>query len=123
MKLLLDQGMSASAAAILRGEGVDIVHTEDVGLSAAEDDEIIEWCRNEGRTIFTLDSDFHQLLALSKARSQSVVRIRMEGLRSRGLAELVQRILRETGDDLINGAAVTVTDSRTRIHRLPIARK
>lgn len=122
MKLLLDQGMSADAAEILRKEGVDAVHARDVELATAEDGEILEWCCDEGRTLIALDSDFHRLLALSGARAPSVVRIRIEGLRDRALAELVQRVLREAGDELTRGAAVSVTEAGIRVRPLPIVK-
>jgi predicted nuclease of predicted toxin-antitoxin system len=45
MKLLLDQNLSAGAAGILRHGGLDVVHAREVGLAAAEDTEILAWCR------------------------------------------------------------------------------
>jgi len=120
MKLLLDQGTSAGAAEILRAEGIDTLHTREVGLSRAEDADILEWCRRENRTIITLDADFHALLALSGAREPSVVRIRIEGLRDRALADLIRRVIDSVGAALMRGSAVTVKPSSIRLHALPL---
>ena len=121
MKLLLDQNCSADAAVILRSTGMDAVHARDVGLATAEDEAILEWCRVEGRIIVTLDADFHALLALAGARTPSVIRIRIEGLRDEALAALIVRVIGATDADLQRGSAVTVTVTSIRVHALPLA--
>ena len=67
MKLLLDQGLPRSSAELLRQEGLDAVHTGECGLSEASDDAILAAGRAQGRTVVTLDSDFHTILALEEA--------------------------------------------------------
>ena len=42
MKLLLDQGLPRSAAALLRNAGFDTVHTGEIGLARAEDAVILD---------------------------------------------------------------------------------
>ena len=42
MKLLLDQGLPLSAAALLRDAGIDTIHVGEIGMSEAEDAEIIQ---------------------------------------------------------------------------------
>ncbi|MFB2897539.1 DUF5615 family PIN-like protein [Aerosakkonemataceae cyanobacterium BLCC-F50] len=53
MKLLLDQGLPLSAAALLRDVGIDTIHVGEIALSAAEDAEIIQKAREEERVIVT----------------------------------------------------------------------
>lgn len=120
MKVLLDQNLSAGAAGILRGDGLDVVHAREVGLATAEDTEILSWCREQGRIAITLDADFHAYLALSDARSPSVIRIRIEGLRDAELAVLIHRVLNLLAEDLLRGVAVTVTPSSIRLRTLPL---
>jgi predicted nuclease of predicted toxin-antitoxin system len=121
MKLLLDLGTPRSAAAILRNAGLDTVHTGEVGLAQAEDTEIIRQADEQDRIVVTLDADFHALLALAQAKKPSVIRFRVEGLRADEFVELLQKVLPQCEDDLNAGAMVSVTDSRIRIRRLPIA--
>lgn len=78
MKLLLDQGLTLSAAALLRDAGIDTIHVRDIGMPETEDAEIIQRARDEKRAVATLDADFHPLLALDEAISPSVIRIRIE---------------------------------------------
>ncbi len=71
MKLLLDQGLPRSAAALLRATGIDTVHTGEIDLATADDEAIIQVARQHERVIITLDADFHALLALSRADKPS----------------------------------------------------
>jgi predicted nuclease of predicted toxin-antitoxin system len=123
MKLLLDQGLPRSTAALMTAGGIDTVHVGDVGLAAASDVAILRFGLETGRTIVTLDADFNSLLAMSGAAAPSVIRIRIEGLRAAGLAELLQSVIPECIADLTFGATVTVQRGRIRIRHLPLVRE
>jgi predicted nuclease of predicted toxin-antitoxin system len=118
--LLLDQGLPRSAALLLRQRGLDCIHVGEVGMHAAADDTIIERARAEGRTIVTLDADFHILLALSGETAPSVIRIRIEGLTHQPAAALIEQAVVDCAEALMAGAAVTVQPGRTRIRRYPL---
>ena len=120
MKLLLDQGLPRSAAALLTAAGVDAVHVGDLGLSTAEDATILQVGLEADRTVVTLDADFHALLAMSGAIAPSVIRIRIEGLRGEALTELLLTVIAQCTADLEHGAAVTVQSGRIRIRHLPL---
>jgi predicted nuclease of predicted toxin-antitoxin system len=120
MKLLLDQGLPRSAAALLTNRGIDTIHVGDIGMATAEDAEILVRGRQEQRIIVTLDADFHALLALSNATSPSVVRIRLEGLKAEGLVGVLEKVMAEWGEELELGAVVTVDERRSRMRRLPL---
>lgn len=120
MKLLLDQNVSAGAADTLRDRGFDVVHTREVDLAKALDSVILDWCRESNRIVVTHDGDFHALLALSGARSPSVVRIRIEGLGDHEMAHLIERVVNLTREDLLRGAAVSVTVRSIRVRSLPL---
>lgn len=122
IRILLDQGLPRTAAALLQKAGWDVVHTFDAGLSRATDVELLEVARRERRTVVTLDADFHALLAVADATSPSVIRIRLEGLRGEGLTELLISIWPKIGRQVGKGALVTVTESSLRIRRLPISK-
>jgi predicted nuclease of predicted toxin-antitoxin system len=120
MKLLLDQGLPLSAAALLREAGINTVHVGEIKMSEAEDAEITKRAKEEGRVVATLDADFHTLLALDEAIAPSVIRIRIERLRAKALTELLLRVINECREELEQGAAVTVEPSRIRIRYLPL---
>ena len=120
MRLLLDQGLPLSAAALLRDAGIDTIHVGEICMSEAEDAEIIQRARAEKRCIATLDADFHALLALDEAISPSVIRIRIERLRAQALTELLLMVLAECEEELEQGSAIIVEPARIRIRRLPL---
>ena len=95
MKLLLDQGLPLSAAALLRDEGVDTIHVGEISMSEAEDEDIIQRARDESRVVATLDADFHTLLAMHTAVMPSVIRIRIERLRAQALTDLLLTVVSE----------------------------
>jgi predicted nuclease of predicted toxin-antitoxin system len=120
--LLLGQGLPRSTAAVLQNSGWAVEHNFDSCLSRATDVELLEVARRDRRIIITLDADFHALLAVANADSQSVIRNRREGLRGETLAALLidiwPRIIQQMG----KGALVTITETTLRIRRLPIDR-
>lgn len=120
MKLLLDQGTPRSAAFILRQLGIDAIHTGEIGLAEALDTEIIFRALEEDRIVVTFDADFHMILALSKAKGPSVIRIRIQGLKSDEFCDLIQKVMIRCSDDLNAGSVVSVNDQQIRIRRLPL---
>jgi len=118
IKLLLDQGLPRSTAAMLRTQGWDVVHFAEIGLSTAKDIEILHYAYEHERIVVTLDADFHSLLMVNKLASPSVVRLRMEGLKGKELAAVLEKMVPEVASDLKQGAMVTVDRKTIRIHRL-----
>jgi predicted nuclease of predicted toxin-antitoxin system len=121
MKLLLDQGTPRSTSALLRKAGIDAVHTAEIRMAEADDEEILRSASADNLTIVTLDADFHALLALSSARKPSVIRIRIEGLNAEALSLLIQNVIEQCAGDLNKGAIVSVREHQIRVRRLPIS--
>jgi predicted nuclease of predicted toxin-antitoxin system len=120
IRLLLDQGLPRSTVRHLEERGFDVCHVADIGHSHARNAEITALALDQGRTIVTLDSDFHRLLAISGASAPSVIRIRREGLRGSDVAALIGQVLERLGNQIERGAMVTVTEHTARLHRLPL---
>jgi predicted nuclease of predicted toxin-antitoxin system len=105
----------------LRDAGLKAYHVGEVGLAAAAGSTILARARDHAQIVVTLDADFHAQLALSGAAGPSVIRIRIEGLKAKQLADLLVRVLEQCGDELKSGAMVAVTESGIRIrHLLPV---
>ena len=120
--LLLDQGLPRSTGALLAQAGWDVTHVSEIGMSRADDIEILKRARTDERVRVTLDSDFHALLATSGERGPSVLRVRKEGLDADALAALLQAVWPTVESALADGAMVTVTDRSIRVRRLPIVK-
>ena len=121
-RLLLDQGLPRSTGALLAQAGWDVTHVSEIGMSRADDIDILQRARTDERVCVTLDADFHALLATSGERGPSVVRVRKEGLDAGALAALLQTVWPDIESALADGAMVTVTDRSIRVRRLPIVK-
>jgi len=60
-RVVLDQGLPATAAAILRSEGWDAVHVAKSQCILATDSEVLDYAARESRVVITLDRDFPQI--------------------------------------------------------------
>ena len=122
MKLLLDQGLPRSTVSQLSKTGIEAVHVGEIGMATAKDAEILAFAEQHSRVVVTLDANFHALLARSGGAGPSVIRVRIEGLRAAGLADLLKNVLEICGEDLGKGAMVSVTEKAVRVRRLPLVR-
>lgn len=120
MRLLLDRGLPRSASSLLSQQGFDTIHVSEIGMSTAEDAEIIKKAQEEKLIIITLDADFHSFFALNNFSAPSVIRIRIQKLRALTLTELILDVIDRCQNELEQGAAVTVEPNRIRIRRLPL---
>ena len=121
MKLLLDQNRSHRLATMLGSIGYDAVHVSKIGLSSAEDAEILSFAAESGRILVSADTDFGALLALREVTAPSVILFRTRSQRS---AEAQFKLLRDLlplfEQDLAMGSVLVVADDRVRVRRLPL---
>jgi predicted nuclease of predicted toxin-antitoxin system len=122
MKLLLDQGLPRSTVMHLARAGIVAEHVGDLGLAKASDNVILDAARQRQAMVVTLDADFRQTLAATRATSPSVVRIRIEGLKGDQLAAILAKVIGTASTELAAGAVVSVTPARIRVRSLPIGR-
>jgi predicted nuclease of predicted toxin-antitoxin system len=88
-RILLDQGLPATAASMLRDRGWDALHVREIEMHADSDAEILNYAARESRVVITLDWDFPQIVALLGAFHPSIVLIRQERVRAPTLVELL----------------------------------
>ncbi len=120
MKLLLDQGIGRLTVVHLATAGILAEHVGDLGLDRASDTVILETARQMQAVVVTLDADFHQILAMTQALRPSVIRIRIEGLKSEEMAKLLSDVVAQTETELLDGAVISVTPLSIRARTLPI---
>ncbi|MBI5850904.1 MAG: DUF5615 family PIN-like protein [Planctomycetes bacterium] len=119
IRFLLDMGLPRRACEDLAAAGIDVVHLAALGFGRLPDPEVIALAVREERTIVTLDRDFSQLLAVSRARAPSVVYIRQNVDRSKTVS-LVLEVLTTCEGALAAGSIVSVTEEQIRVRSLPI---
>jgi len=76
--------------------------------------------RADDRSILTQDLDFSAIIALSGARSPSLVTLRLSSSRVSRVNEVLGRVLPQIEEDLVRGSAITVEDGVVRSRPLPI---
>ncbi len=57
IKTLVDKGMPADAARILRDAGLECMHVSELGMQRAGDEDILEFAGRFGWIVVTLDGD------------------------------------------------------------------
>jgi predicted nuclease of predicted toxin-antitoxin system len=62
MKLLLDQGLPLPAAALLRDANINTIHVSEIGMSEAENAEIIQRAKDDERMIAVREATGYNLL-------------------------------------------------------------
>jgi len=98
-----------------------VLHVRDLGLSGASDVVILDLARGHHRVLISGDTDFGELLAITNARSPSIVLLRRQGeRRAAQVAALLHANLETVAADLDAGAVVVIDADRVRIRRLPV---
>ena len=76
-----------------------------------------------GYVVFTHDLDFSAILAATRGEKPSVVQVRAEDVSPEAIGDAVVAAVRQTTDDLDEGALLTVEPSRMRLRLLPLRPK
>lgn len=120
MKIILDMNLSPAWIPFLRVEGYEVRHWSEIGDARASDMEIMEWARSNDYVVFTHDLDFSALLFSTKAVAPSVIQIRIEDIRPQSVGYLVLTALRKAGEEIRQGALLTIDPRKNRIRLLPL---
>ena len=120
MKLLADLHISPRTAQFLRSLGHDVLRVTDLLPATASDETILERAAQDQRIILTQDLDMTAIIALSRRQYPSLVTLRLSSVRIEFVNTILQRTLPVLEQDLLQGALVTIEDSRVRLRRLPL---
>lgn len=120
MRLLADVGVAASTIRELREHGHDVSALVEERLFHLDDDEILHLAAQNDQIVIAFDLDFGDLLAASGQTRPSLVTIRAKDQTPKTVTPLLLAALDECREALVQGAAVTVEETRCRIRHLPI---
>jgi len=119
MKLLVDMNLSPGWASFLADAGFEAVHWSNVGAGSAPDGELMQWAAQNGYVVLTADLDFGAILAATHGMQPSVLQVRNDILTPQTIGGAVVAALRQTRQELLDGALVSVDAVRARLRILP----
>ena len=102
------------AAVQLRALGHEVVQAGDVGLSRADDAEILQQAVSQGRVLVTLDGHFGNWAVLPLTHHCGVIRLRVHPTTSENVLRLLQPFLAGKNEDQFENQLVIVSASRVR---------
>jgi predicted nuclease of predicted toxin-antitoxin system len=122
VRLLVDANLSPKIVAMLRDGGPDAVHVADIGMLGASDEAIMAHAVGSRQVIVSADTDFGELLAVSRATQPSVVLLRSaDHLTPDQQAALLMANLPVVATELDACAVVSITRGRLRVRRCRFA--
>jgi len=117
MKFLLDQDIYAITARFISGLGYDVVLAAELGLSQADDEELLKEAQARERIFVTRDRDFGNLVFV-KGVGSGVIYLRMlPSTLDKVHAELKQVLAGYSADELAKAFVVVETKGH-RIRRI-----
>lgn len=101
--------------------GWHVVRVSEALDERAPDSDILEYAGRHGQVIITQDLDFSALLAVGGHARPSVISLRLQNPRPDLVTRRVIEVVSEMGDELAQGAVVSVDESAARYRTLPIS--
>ena len=121
--LLVDVSLSPTWVDVFARHGWSAVHWSTVGDPKAVDRTVMTWARENGYVVFTHDLDFGTVLALTRAAGPSVIQVRAHDVLPAHLELVVVSTLRRHEPQLLEGAIVTIDESRGKVRMLANRRR
>ena len=118
MKFLLDQDVHAATARFLSGLGHDVVPVARIGLSQADDEQLLNVAQEENRILITRDRDFGSLVFL-RALGAGVLYLRMLPSMQNAVHTELENVLKAYPEGELAKAFVVIEPAGHRIRRLP----
>jgi predicted nuclease of predicted toxin-antitoxin system len=120
MRFLADMGVSIRVVEWLRTNGHDAIHLREEGLQRLPNGEIFQKAGHEQRIVLAFDLDFGEILAACSSQIVSVVLFRLHNTRADFVIQRLDHVLKESSEELSQGAIIVVEDTRHRVRKLPI---
>ena len=116
MRFKVDENLPEAAAALLRDAGHDVHSVRDEGLVGAPDSRVADACRNEGRALVTLDTDFANIFAYPPAGLFGVVVLRLTQQDKPHVLGVLRSLLPLLEIEALTGQLWIVDERRVRVH-------
>ncbi len=118
MRFLLDQDVYATTARFLAGLGHDVVQVAQIGLSQADDADLLKVAQEQGRIFVTRDRDFGGLVFVNVLGS-GVLYLRVLPSTQSSVHKQLERVLNTYSEGELKKAFVVIEPDGHRFRRLP----
>lgn len=105
---------------VLQGRGWEAMHWSAIGAPSAQDAEILEYAKQHGYVVLTHDLDFSAILAVTRAKTPSVIQVRTQDVLSERFCDMLTGALRQFDAELEAGAVIVIDEMRARARVLPL---
>lgn len=117
MKFLLDQDVYATTARFLSDLGHDVIPVARIGLSRADDEELLRVAQEQSRIFVTRDRDFGNLVFV-RALGAGVIYLCVLPSTENAVHSELERVLRTYTEEELVSAFVAIEPDGHRIRRL-----
>lgn len=118
MRFMLDQDVYAATARFLSSLGHDVVPVFQIGLSKADDEDLLKAAQEQGRIFMTRDRDFGSLVFV-KAMGAGVIYLRILPSTQNAVHNELERVLKTYSEEDLRKAFVVIEPDGHRFRRLP----
>ena len=115
MKFKIDENLPVEVADVVRGAGYDASTVSEERLSGRKDPAIAAICRQEARTLVTLDTDFADIRTYPPAQYSGLVVLRLRRQDKPSVLRIVTRLMTSFAIEPLDGHLWIVEDHRLRI--------
>lgn len=117
MKFLLDQDVYAATQKFLKSLKHDIVPVSQLGLSRADDSDLLKKAQQEDRIFVTRDRDFGNLVFVSGLKT-GVIYLRMLPSTIRAVHTELESVLNSYSEEQLKNAFIVVEPARHRFRKI-----
>ena len=118
MRFLLDQDVFAVTTRFLVGLGHDVIPVAELGLSRANDEDLLKVAQEQNRIFVTRDRDFGNLVFV-KALGAGILYLRMLPSTQKSVHAELEKVLNTYTEDELMQAFVVIEPDGHKFRRLP----
>ena len=114
MRLLIDQMIDSDVRGSLRFSGHDVISVSEIGMSTADDSEIMNRAINDNRILITLDEHFGDWAILPLKHHPGVIRLKVHPTTTENINKILFSFLEKNSGKTFENKLVIVSPQGVR---------